>query len=48
MSYDGDSLEHEIELEDNNYEIIKLLRRVVGLLEIIADMDEGESEVFEE
>lgn len=39
MSFEPDDIEHNQELETSNYEMIKLLKAVVYLLEIIADVE---------
>ena len=43
MSFEPDNVDHEQELEVANYEIVKLLKAIVLLLEVIADVDVNET-----
>lgn len=41
MAFQGDSVEHERSLEDQNEDIIKLLKAILIGIELIADQDTG-------
>ena len=41
MSFDPDNIDHEVELENDNEQIIKRLDAIIYLLEIVADQDHG-------